>query len=279
MPSWWPIKQQMLPIVVPRRGLAPAASGIASAALFLNEAPYLAEWIEFHRLLGVEHFYLYDNGSTDGGAEALADYVGQGIVTLFPWRAFARRVDVHKTAYAHAFTNFGNRHRWFMLVDIDEFLFPESEASLSEALARYDDCAAVRIPRFDFGPSGHKTRPPGLVIESYMLSVPDSTRFDAMKSVVKPTTVTEAFVHRSIVDGKEAVVGRDDRTLRINHYFTKSEEEFAQKMERGWKGGKGKRKVAKKNARYQTIVEKGAPDHAIMRFADAVRSRLAKGAG
>ena len=28
---------------------------LAIAAIFRNEAPYLREWIEFHRLVGVEH--------------------------------------------------------------------------------------------------------------------------------------------------------------------------------------------------------------------------------
>lgn len=31
-------------------------------AIFKEEAPYLPEWIEFHRLMGVERFFLYDNG-------------------------------------------------------------------------------------------------------------------------------------------------------------------------------------------------------------------------
>lgn len=30
---------------------------LAVCAIFRDEAPYLAEWIEFHRLVGVEHFY------------------------------------------------------------------------------------------------------------------------------------------------------------------------------------------------------------------------------
>ena len=38
---------------------------VSACAIFQNEAPYLKEWIEYHRLIGVEHFYLYNNGSTD----------------------------------------------------------------------------------------------------------------------------------------------------------------------------------------------------------------------
>ena len=30
-----------------------------------NEAFYIKEWIEFHRMIGVTHFYIYDNESSD----------------------------------------------------------------------------------------------------------------------------------------------------------------------------------------------------------------------
>jgi len=40
---------------------------LSICAIFKDEAPYLPEWIEFHRLVGVERFFLYDNGSGDAG--------------------------------------------------------------------------------------------------------------------------------------------------------------------------------------------------------------------
>ena len=38
---------------------------LAICAIFREEAPFLAEWIDFHRKVGVSHFYLYNNFSTD----------------------------------------------------------------------------------------------------------------------------------------------------------------------------------------------------------------------
>lgn len=53
----------------------------------------LVEWIEFHRLVGVQHFFIYDTkpapsvprlaSSTLGSI--LADYVSEGLVTVVPW--------------------------------------------------------------------------------------------------------------------------------------------------------------------------------------------------
>jgi hypothetical protein len=48
----------------------------------------LVEWIEYHQLQGVEHFFLYDTAiSEEHGslAQALSDYVKEGIVSIIPW--------------------------------------------------------------------------------------------------------------------------------------------------------------------------------------------------
>ena len=45
---------------------------LAACTIYRDDADYLPEWIEFHRLVGVERFFLYDNGSTDDHLEVLA---------------------------------------------------------------------------------------------------------------------------------------------------------------------------------------------------------------
>ena len=41
------------------------------SAIMKNEGPYLKEWLEFHHMVGVEHFFLYDNNSDDKTREIL----------------------------------------------------------------------------------------------------------------------------------------------------------------------------------------------------------------
>ena len=38
---------------------------LSFVAIVKNEAPYIVEWIEFHRLVGVDKFYIYDNESSE----------------------------------------------------------------------------------------------------------------------------------------------------------------------------------------------------------------------
>ena len=44
---------------------------LAVVAILKNEAPYVREWVEYHLVAGVDHFYLYDNDSEDNLAEVL----------------------------------------------------------------------------------------------------------------------------------------------------------------------------------------------------------------
>ena len=54
------------------------------AAVIQNEAAYLPEWIEYHSLRGVSHFYLYDDSSTDRHElnAVLAPYLEAQLVTV-----------------------------------------------------------------------------------------------------------------------------------------------------------------------------------------------------
>ena len=70
---------------VPRRPVRPQVAAVRSCncaersgrpwtrsrvcAIFKDEAPYLLEWMAFHKMVGVDLLVLYDNGSTDGGPE------------------------------------------------------------------------------------------------------------------------------------------------------------------------------------------------------------------
>src|SRR5437016_5538307 len=101
---------------------------LSLCALYRDQAPYLREWIEFHRLVGVERFYLYDNFSADGHRAVLAPYVEDGTVVLTDWphpykdeEAGEARGDAK--AFNHCLEEHGENSRWFALLDVDDFLF------------------------------------------------------------------------------------------------------------------------------------------------------------
>ena len=80
---------------------------IAICAIFKDEAPYLLEWIAFHRMIGVDLFVLYDNGSTDGGAELVRQSSFAKNVTILDWPDRPGQLSAYRhfhATYAQAFT-------------------------------------------------------------------------------------------------------------------------------------------------------------------------------
>ncbi|MEQ8335540.1 glycosyltransferase family 92 protein [Nisaea sp.] len=94
---------------------------LAVCAIFRDEARYLAEWLTHYELQGVEHFYLYDDQSTDHPEKVLAPWVARGMVTLEPVRWASRR-QAH--AYSHCIRMRRKEAHWIGFFDIDELPSP-----------------------------------------------------------------------------------------------------------------------------------------------------------
>ena len=128
---------------------------LAACTIYRDDAAYLAEWIEFHRLMGVERFFLYDNGSTDDHEQVLAPYVAEGIVVVHQWPHAFLGHNGRPRAIFTAFEDCCGRHaqdaRWIAFLDVDEFLFSPTGASLPEVLQEYE-----RVPRRGGQPGGFR---------------------------------------------------------------------------------------------------------------------------
>src|SRR6187431_2863710 len=58
---------------------------VSLCGIFKNEAKFLDEWIQFHLVVGIDHFYLYNNNSDDNYYEILKPYIEKGFVDLIDW--------------------------------------------------------------------------------------------------------------------------------------------------------------------------------------------------
>lgn len=200
--------------------------------------------MEFHRLVGVQRFFLYDNGSVDDHRGLLVPYIEDGTVTLHDWPVFPGQVQ----AYDHALREYGSGTRWMAFLDLDEFLFSPTGRPLPEILAGYEQWPAVGANWAVFGTSGHERKPDGLVIENYVWRCLQSQEGNRhIKSIVDPSRTLQCRDphHFAYADGAQAVDENEQpiryarnaagswKRLRINHYFTRSEQEFRAKLEKG----------------------------------------------
>jgi hypothetical protein len=85
----------------------------------------LVEWIEYHLMIGIEHFYLYDHFSSDNLELFLRSYIERNIVTIVRWPY--KPLEGHhwnmiqSASMNHALKNFGPFNSWMGYFDVDEY--------------------------------------------------------------------------------------------------------------------------------------------------------------
>lgn len=213
---------------------------LAATAIFQNEAPYLKEWIEYHELLGVTKFYLYNNLSTDNYLEVLQTYIQKGLVEIedvtTPSNNVAEFDIIQVATYQHALQKAKAQSKWLAIIDIDEFVVPLHTQNLNDFLKPFEDqpnIGGVCIAWIFFGTSGVKKIPEDrLMIETLLLNgggiepfFPRKQGF--FKSIVKTHDVTQVVSpHYCVfVPGRKNInLGYD--LAQINHYWSRDEDFF-----------------------------------------------------
>jgi hypothetical protein len=249
---------------------------ISIAAIIKNEAPYLKEWIEYHKLIGVEKFYLYDNYSDDNTFDVLKPYIESSEVCYLKWPPAGTDAEdgaeldiiklekkmkpvwispstkIHRSefvqvnAYNHAIRACRNKTKYLAIIDADEFIVPVQKENLVEVINEItaahpkNSIAAMHVLWEVYGFGGNRHKPDGLVIEHYTRRTDKPATVGKMifdrknigKTIVNPRVVIKYHIHEGICFWfkKRLKIGED--VLRINHYWTKSYDEFCAKMKR-----------------------------------------------
>jgi len=218
--------------------------GLAACLVFRDEADYLKEWLLFHEAVGFEHFYLYDNNSTDDWLSQIPKRM------LEENKVTATRIGIKNPqflAYNHCLNNARGVVRWLAFLDADEYLYTTQRGgALMEFLGNFPDAPGIAVNWQMFGCGGHISRPEGSVLKNFKKCAASGNRH--VKVIVRPErTLRIANPHEAkylagdvaVNERNAAVTGPRSEPpsiekIRINHYWTKSVEEFfLKKIKRG----------------------------------------------
>ena len=238
---------------------------LAVVAIFKDEAPYLREWLDYHLLAGVEHFYLYNNDSSDNCAEVLQPYVDANVVTVIDWPGKIMQMP----AYNDALERFRFFCRYMAFIDLDEFILPKTGQSIvevvDEILSHDENAAALGINWQCFGSNGLERADLSRgVLERFTRRAPtdwspakDEDIFGGttekplgnflIKTLANPRATSHFYnPHFAIYFGGFRAVNENGCSvgkffnapitvarIAVNHYYTKSREEYAVKFKRG----------------------------------------------
>lgn len=220
-----------------------------------NEGKYVREWIEYHRHIGVDHFVIFDNGSTDGLEAIVSPYVSIGLVTYMGWDNIIsatasdrkQRWIEQDTAYAGAVRLLNGRSRWVGFIDIDEFVVLDGTTSLPSYLDGLNT-PSVNLYWRMFGTSGIADYVDDLVTSRFLYRASDpASRLG--KIFARPEQVhLIRNAHKFYVGVDRTIAIHNDGTriydpasiapsydgAVIHHYHTRSAREYQEKVQRGW---------------------------------------------
>lgn len=167
---------------------------LAVCAMFQDEAQWLKEWIEYHKLIGVDHFYLFDNGSTDHYLDVLYPYILSGEVELYQHPQVGQNQQEYLVIQKHLINKSiklaENKARWLAIIDLDEYIVPIQNVSLPKILEKYEKFGGVYANWLMFGTSHIEKIPYGvLMLEALNHCAAKPTVVG--KSIVRPERVKE----------------------------------------------------------------------------------------
>ena len=192
-----------------------------------EDSRYIEEFHQHHLDLGAEHIYYLNHIPNDIPIPKLPNStiwnVGpERTQTLFYLQAL-QKIDYY----------------WTAIIDVDEFII--SQKKLPKLLDDYDYADALGISLLTFGHSNHKVKVyPQKEHYKWRLNLRAACNA-RIKSIVKTKKVKTEGVnffggftvdenHRVIISTRHPFTGN---IIRLNHYFTRSAEDFQIKIERG----------------------------------------------
>lgn len=224
-----------------------------------NENLYVKEFINHYKELGYNHIFIYDNNDINGErfSDALIPEIKSGFVSVINYIGFRGKYNSSQIeAYYDCYKRNNRNYNWLSFYDFDEYLeLNLKNLTIQEFLSnkRYKKCVNVKInwvryssnkealyyenrtlqKRFNKPLLNHSSN------KHIKSTVRGRLRKNYWKDSINPHTSLVNYKSCSssgkIVESKSPFVEPPDYQYAfIKHFYTKSFEEFCQKLKRGW---------------------------------------------
>ncbi|CAN6192420.1 unnamed protein product [Urochloa humidicola] len=215
---------------------------ICACTMVRDVGKFLREWVVYHAAVGVDRFFLYDNGSQDDLEPQVRRLNSEGFhvsTHIWPWPK------TQEAGFSYAAAAHRDSCDWMAFVDVDEFIFspawaqlptntnkpPPKSTMLPELVAAVEpDVGQVTLGCRDFGPSGHAKHPEEGVTQGYTCRRRAEERH---KSLVRLDAVDASLVnsihHFELQPGLR---WERSKHAKVNHYKYQAWDEFKLKFRR-----------------------------------------------
>lgn len=217
---------------------------LSLTTVFREETKWLKEWLEYHILVGVEHFYLYLHDTGEELNEVLEILKLYKNITTILYGDY-QKGDFQIKAYNSALKQFSYETQWMGFIDLDEFVFPVHQSLLlPEILSHYEriEIKGLNASICTFGDSGHIFSP---ILQTREL-IWRASDYRPCNYTAKQFFRTsklrnyiygghwDKLVNEDYTRSISAKQLRPKEMIRVNHYPIRSHEDWRKKVKRGW---------------------------------------------
>ena len=153
---------------MPTRALPDGRTGNVIVGCMKNEAPYILEWVAYHRAIGVDNFLIYTNDCSDGTSEILDRLQEMGILqhrNNDNWKGNSPQQYALNQAQKEPFLMNAD---WIIHIDVDEFMnIRMGNGTLPEFLDAFPDVTNVAMTWRLFGHNGVTSLSDDFVIDQF----------------------------------------------------------------------------------------------------------------
>ena len=234
----------------------PDTKDVAICAIARCENKYMREWVDYHWKLGAKKIYIYDNGfgNEETPADILEDFITPGIVEVINYRDKGGDFNVQDRAYNDFYKKHGHEYAWVGFLDIDEFVMIKGRTKLPTLLNKMDADAVVlswqmmtdngqlhyqdRNVLWRFTEPFIGKRYPGgeEFVKCFVRGGIDWLIFNTQPHVpVHPNLKVVNILGETVK--QYPTMQPVYKVAWVNHYHTKSAEEFVEKCRRGFPNG------------------------------------------
>ncbi|MEP1766477.1 MAG: glycosyltransferase family 2 protein [Sulfitobacter sp.] len=250
--------------ITPRK-LPKGNSGNVIVGCMKNEAPYIVEWVAYHRAMGIDNFLIYTNDCSDGTSEILDRLQEMGVLqhrNNDNWKGNSPQQYALNSALKEPVIK---NAEWIIHIDVDEFMNVRcGNGTVQDFIAAVPDATNVAMTWRLFGHNGVTKLNDDMVIDQFETCAPKfcpkphtvwgfKTMFKNIGAYEKischrPNKLDDGFkkkvkwVNGSGQDMTKDVAENGWRSskknigydlLQLNHYALRSAESFLIKRQRG----------------------------------------------
>lgn len=208
----------------------------AICTIMKNGHEYLDEWLTYNFKLGIDNIFIYEDYDSESHLDICKKYDGVVLKSIKDIINSDNKDGLRQLKVCNKWIeNYKNQYDWVAFIDLDEFIVIDNGVNLKDFLNDYNEYTGIFLFWKIFTASGHINNPKTPLLDTYTdvypLPLPSFLMNHAYKSFVNLNKVKKMKDHHTVLDGVNVNKKMNNYHILyekawINHYFTRSWEEW-----------------------------------------------------